>query len=61
MIRSYVVTFAFVSFRIMFTALQAAQVGQVQEQLGLASWFCWAVPLLITEVILQGRKVFGAA
>ena len=61
MIRSYVVTFAFVSFRIMLTALQAAQVGQVQEQLGLASWFCWAVPLLITEAILQGRKVFGPA
>jgi hypothetical protein len=59
MIRSYVVTFAFVTFRMLFTALQAAQVGQVQEQLAIASWFCWAAPLLVTEAILQGRKILG--
>ena len=59
MIRSYVVTFAFVTFRLVFTVLQAAHVGQLQEDLAIASWFCWAVPLLITEAILQGRKVLG--
>jgi hypothetical protein len=26
-----------------------------------ASWFCWAIPLLITEVVLQGKKVFKAS
>lgn len=61
MIRSYVVMFAFVTFRMLFVALQAAQIGTVQEQLGVASWFCWAVPLLVTEAALQGRKVFAAA
>ena len=61
MIRSYVVTFAFVAFRVVFVALQTAQVGQLQEQLAAASWSCWAVPLLVTEAILQGRRVFGAA
>ncbi len=61
MIRSYVVTLGFVTFRVLFSTLQAFQVGQVQEQLGAAAWFCWAVPLLITEAILQGRKVFAAA
>jgi len=25
-----------------------------------ASWFCWAFPLLVTEVILQGRKILKA-
>lgn len=59
MIRSYVVTFAFVTFRILFTALEAAQVGTLFEQLAISSWFCWAVPLLITEAILQGRKIFA--
>jgi uncharacterized membrane protein len=59
MIRSYVVTFAFVVFRALFLALQAAEVGTLQEQLAACSWFCWAVPLAITEAVLQGRKIFG--
>jgi hypothetical protein len=57
MIRSYVVMFAFVTFRVLYLSLQAAHIGTMQEQLGLSSWFCWAVPLLITEGVLQGRKV----
>jgi len=61
MIRSYVVMFAFVTFRVLYVALQAAHIGTPQEQLGVAAWFCWSVPLLITEAILQGRKVFAAA
>ena len=60
MIRSYVVTFAFVTFRALWTALQAAGVGTLHEQLAIASWFCWAVPLLVLEAVLQGRKIFGA-
>jgi uncharacterized membrane protein len=44
MIRSYVVTFAFVTFRALWTALQVAGVGTLHEQLAIASWFCWAVP-----------------
>jgi len=60
MIRSYVVTFAFVNFRIFAGILQAAGVGTLYEQLGAASWFCWAVPLLITEAALQSKKIFWA-
>ena len=59
MIRSYVMTFAFVVFRALFLSLQAAEVGTLQEQLAACSWFCWAVPLVITEAVLQGRKIFG--
>jgi uncharacterized membrane protein len=59
MIRSYVVTFAFVTFRASWTALQAAGIGTQQEQLAASSWFCWAVPLLVVEAALQGRKIFG--
>ncbi|HXH82751.1 MAG TPA: DUF2306 domain-containing protein [Candidatus Tectomicrobia bacterium] len=57
MIRSYVVTFAFVTFRLFVGVLQAAGVGTQLEQFAAASWFCWAVPLLVTEAILQGRKI----
>lgn len=60
MIRSYVLTFAFVTFRIFFGALQAAGVGTVLERLTAASWFCWAVPLVVTEALLQGRKILAA-
>ena len=57
MIRSYVVTSAFVTFRVLVLALQSAAVGTPAEQIGLASWFCWAVPLLVTECLLQAKKI----
>lgn len=60
MIRSYVVTFAFVTFRALWSALQAAAIGTRQEQLAASSWFCRALPLLITEAVLQGRRIFDA-
>lgn len=61
MIRSYVVTTGFVSFRIVFLALNGAGVGTQIEQLTIASWTCWAVPLLITEAVLQGRKILAVS
>ncbi|HET9003290.1 MAG TPA: DUF2306 domain-containing protein [Gemmatimonadaceae bacterium] len=59
MIRSYVVTFAFVNFRILNDVLGGLHVGRWQERAAVSSWFCWAVPLLVTELVLQGRKVFA--
>ena len=59
MIRSYVVTFAFVTFRATWAVLQAAGVGPRGEQLAMSSWFCWAVPLLAVEAVIQGRRIFG--
>ncbi len=55
-IRSYVVTFAFVTFR----AGQVTLVGRgvpLQEAIGIMAWACWALPLLITEAVIQGRKI----
>ena len=59
MIRSYVVTFGFVTFRAIQGVLQASQIGTLSEDLAFASWTSWALPLLITELILQGRKVLA--
>ena len=60
MIRSYVVTTAFVTFRVLFLILErVAQVGTQLDQLGIAAWFCWSVPLLVTEAWLQGRKILA--
>ena len=55
-IRSYVVTFAFVTFRIG----QVVMVGSglpLLTVLGIMAWACWAVPLLVTELLIQGRKL----
>ncbi len=61
MVRSYVVTFGFVFFRMFVGATEAAGVGAtIFERLSAASWFCWAAPLLVTEAIIQGRKIFSA-
>jgi hypothetical protein len=56
-IRSYVVTLGFVTFRALFELLQAFDVGTLTERLGVAAWFCWALPLLVTEAALQGGKI----
>ena len=61
MIRSYVVTFAFVIFRVIEPILQAQHIGTQFEQLAFAAWACWSVPLLVTELVLQGRKILAAA
>lgn len=59
MIRSYVVTFGFVMFRMFIGVTTALEVGTVLERLTAASWFCWAFPLLITEAMLRRKRVFG--
>jgi len=55
-IRSYVVTFAFVTFRIGQVAL-TGRGFDLQTAIGIMAWACWAVPLLITEAVIQGRKI----
>jgi Predicted membrane protein (DUF2306) len=55
-IRSYVVTFAFVTFRAGQVSLVASGVP-LPTTLGIMGWACWAVPLLVTEVVIQGRKL----
>ena len=60
MIRSYVVTFAFVTFRVGDLGMLAAGIGDRLQTLAFLSWACWAIPLLTTEAFLQGRKMFRA-
>jgi len=60
MVRSYVVTFAFVTFRLCDDSMRGLGIMSVEERSKLLAWACWAVPLLVTEVILQGRTVFAS-
>ena len=57
MIRSYVVTFAFVFFRIGSITVGALKPDAALEAAQTMAWACWALPLLMTELILQGRKI----
>ena len=59
MTRSYVVTMGFVFFRLFVGVTSALQVGTLFQRLEAASWFCWAFPLLIAEIIIQRKKIFS--
>lgn len=56
MIRSYVVTFAFVIFRLFHDILTHYNISDQADRNALMSWVCWAVPLLLLEPIIQYRK-----
>ena len=59
MIRSYVVTFAFVTFRALQPVMAKVGVGTELEQIAFISWVCWSIPLVVTEAFIQGRKIFA--
>ncbi|HEY4381638.1 MAG TPA: DUF2306 domain-containing protein [Acidobacteriaceae bacterium] len=59
MIRSYVVTFGFVLFRLAERSHILASLGGAMQAVMLA-WMCWAVPLLVTDVVLNWRRTLGA-
>lgn len=57
MVRSFVVTCAFVTFRLfarMLTDGFGINDGVASE---IMAWACWAVPLIVTEVFLQAAKI----
>lgn len=58
MIRSYAVTFAFVTFRFGVDALIGQGVAPAEAQ-GAMAWACWALPLLALEPLLQLRRIRG--
>ena len=56
MIRSYVVTFAFISFRWLVDLPFVTELGSFIERAPTVGWVSWAIPLFITEIILQWNK-----
>ena len=57
MVRSYVVTFAFVTFRVFNDFPPMSTWLPDQDRANVIVWACWAIPLLFTEVILQLRRM----
>ena len=63
MVRSYLVTFAFVTFRVLTDNLPSvtARLGSSPDDAATnVAWLNWVVPLAVYVVILQGRRLFGA-
>lgn len=56
MLRSYVVTFGFVSLRVIQLILMS--VGGLDEDtsVGIAAWLCWVIPLPLVEILLRSRR-----
>jgi uncharacterized membrane protein len=63
MLRSYTVTFAFVTFRLVSSWLRASihvPDDPVADDIDtLMAWACWAVPLLLAEPFIQLRSMMG--
>lgn len=59
MLRSYTVTFAFATFRLIYDYWVAPPDGSpwAYDFAAFLAWACWSVPLVLLEVILQARKV----
>ncbi len=64
MVRSYLVTFAFVTFRVITDNMPwlIARLGSSPDDASSnVTWLSWVVPLAVYEVILQGKRLFGTA
>lgn len=57
MVRSYVVTFAFVTFRLLEDFGPTSRLQPPGDRAVTMVWISWAIPLLFTEVILELRRM----
>ena len=59
MIRSYIVTFAFVGFRIIVGWPSFVLLGDFAQRAPTAIWLSFVPALLVAEVLLQWKRVIG--
>ena len=57
MLRSYTVTFAFVTFRVFVDVLGKWKILSYDDAGTIMAWACWAVPLILVEPLIQLRKM----
>ena len=57
MIRAYVVTFAFVTFRVLSDYGPTSRLQPENDRSITIAWACWVVPLAATEMIFQLRRM----
>jgi len=61
MVRAYVVTFAFVTFRVLNDYYPGARLQPDNDRAITVGWASWVLPLLFAEVILQLRRMRSPA
>lgn len=59
MLRNYLITFAFVSFRVMTKIPGVIELGTLPEVFTTFVWISWVVPLLVYEIVLQANRWRG--
>lgn len=59
MIRSFAVTYGFVSLRIIFPTLELGVGLDQTTAFQITSWACWTVNLIRVEVAVRGGRIFG--
>lgn len=59
MVKSYVLTLAFVVNRVVEDVLAKANIGSFIDRKVLMAWACWAIPFFLTEVVLQCRRLYN--
>ncbi|AXG72411.1 hypothetical protein KORDIASMS9_04685 [Kordia sp. SMS9] len=57
MVRCYMITLAFVVFRLVIDIFSSLELTNEPDIVALASWMSWTLPMCVTEVIIQGRKI----
>ena len=60
MIRSYVVTFAFVFFRILSDYGPTSRLQPENDRSIIITWVCWVVPLAVTEMVFNLKRIRSA-
>jgi uncharacterized membrane protein YozB (DUF420 family) len=61
MVRTYVITFAFVTFRVLNDYYPGARLQPPGDRAVALGWACWVFPLMFTEIILQLRRMRSRA
>lgn len=57
MMRPYLITFAFVTFRILNDYGPTSHLLPVTDRIVTLGWLSWTVPLFVTEMVLQFRRM----
>lgn len=60
MVRSYLITFGFVTFRLISDYPPGVHWGTFADRAATVTWACWAVPVMIYEVVLATKRLQGA-
>jgi uncharacterized membrane protein len=57
MLRSYVVTFGFVSLRVIQNIIMGMGWADEDTSVAIAAWLCWLVPLVIAEPLIRAQRL----